>query len=420
MVLNKIHIENFRAYKNFDCEFAEGVNLVIGDNGAGKTSLLTAIAQLLAVQTGALGGSVSLDPIDPHREIKKAGDTTLSIKECFPVRITGEIMNEKRERFDFGSLRTDYHKTRYQGFSEVLKKLTEQEESIWPLISYQRFDRDWKLGKNTGNTVSVEIGLNERRDGYRDCLNGFGQEERIQRWCLKMAMLEFERKKSIREFDRFKAIVQSFLQVIEDENEVFEVAYSTEASGLVLKKGDVAEPLYELSTGYKALLSMIMELAYRTVLLNPGPEADYNNQTGIVVIDEIDAHLHPKWQWRVIEALRKCFPKIQFIIATHSPIVISSAKGARLINLEERGLVSYSNEAYGYNVADVLDLKQGSVSVPRVSAVLMERMEKALNNGDLAAADQVVSEAEKEFGPASPVYTELKDYLEMNRWAEAD
>ena len=418
MKINKIHIRNFRAYKDFECEFSDGINLVIGDNGTGKTSLLAAVTQLLSVQVFTLGGGLNVDPIDPHLEIEKAGDATLSTRECFPIEISGKITDENRSEHEFEIVRNSYGSSNLKGDTTALSTLIEKDETIWPLINYQRFDRDWKAGKNTGKTVSVDTGLNERKDGYKGCLSGNGQEDTIQKWCLKMSMLEFERKDKIREFERFKYIIKSFLQSIEEDDEEFEVNYSLSFSGLVMEKGDTIQPLYELSTGYKALLSMIMELAYRSVLLNPKMDIDDDNQTGIVIIDEIDAHLHPKWQWRVIDSLKKCFPKVQFIIATHSPIVIASSKDARIIDLEEKGKVSYSDGAYGYNVADVLELKQGSISVSKISAGYMKRLENALDKDDLAEADKTVAEALTEFGENSPVYAELRNYLEVNRWAE--
>lgn len=83
-----------------------------------------------------------------------------------------------------------------------------------------------------------------------------------------------------------------------------------------------------------------MDLAYRVCMLNP--ELESREQiTGIVLIDEIDLHLHPKWQWNVIDALQKNFAGVQFIIATHSPIVISASKKANLILLDDAQDISY-------------------------------------------------------------------------------
>ena len=262
--------------------------------------------------------------------------------------------------------------------------------------------------------------MNDRKEGYLECLKGIGQDEKIQKWCLKMSMMAFERKSTIQEFERFKHIIKTFLQVIEDRDDDFEISYSMEYSGLAMKSGDTIEPLYELSTGYKAILSMIMELAYRTVLLNPTAQIESTDQTGIVIIDEIDAHLHPKWQWRVIDALRKCFPKVQFIIATHSPIVIASAKDAKMIVLEEKGQFTSLDDAYGYNVSDVLDLRQGSAAVPKELAECMERLERAMDEEDFALADKEVSDAKAKYGEDSSVYKELKTYLDINRWVESN
>lgn len=99
---------------------------------------------------------------------------------------------------------------------------------------------------------------------------------------------------------------------------------------------------------------------------------------------------------------------------------IASSKGTKLINLQEKDKVSYSNSAYGYNVADVLDLKQVSTAIPKVSAVYMERLERALDNGKVNEAEKVILEAENEFGDESPIYYDLKNYLEVNRWVEGD
>ena len=333
IILKNIHIENYRFYKDFACEFAGNTNLVIGDNGAGKTSLLAAIAQLLSVQISRLGGGFNWKPTDPHTETQKAGDTTLSVRECFPVRISGNLAINSSADINFEIVSIDPTSIEHKGQTDAILKLTEQNESIWPLFSYQRFDRNWKIDKKSAKTLFIETGLNERRDWYKACLTGTGIDDSIQNWCLKMSILEYERHRAVLEFERFKHIIKSFLQAIEDSDDDFEVSYSMEVSGLVMKKAAEIYPLYELSTGYKALLSMIMELAYRSVLLNPSLDTENPGQTGIVIIDEIDAHLHPKWQWRIIDALTKCFPNIQFIIATHSPIVIASAKNARLIDL---------------------------------------------------------------------------------------
>ena len=86
---------------------------------------------------------------------------------------------------------------------------------------------------------------------------------------------------------------------------------------------------------------------------------------GIVLIDELDMHLHPKWQWNVIKALEETFPNIQFIVATHSPIIISSCKNENLILIKGNQEIKYLPNAYGYSVEDVLELRQESTAKPK-------------------------------------------------------
>ena len=161
-------------------------------------------------------------------------------------------------------------------------------------------------------------------------MSGRGYVDTIQQWCLKMALMEFERKSKIREFQLFQRIVEMFIQQLEDSKREIKVYYSSEIGGLIYDDCESRMPLYDLSTGYRAVLSMIIELAYRAVVLNPDMPEDLQGIRGSVLIDEIDAHLHPEWQWRILEALKLTFPHVQFIVATHSPMIIAAAKNANV------------------------------------------------------------------------------------------
>ena len=79
-------------------------------------------------------------------------------------------------------------------------------------------------------------------------------------------------------------------------------------------------PVNQLSDGYKSTMSLVADIAYRMAVLNPQLLGDVCNETdGIVLIDEVDLHLHPKWQQRILGDLTEIFPKVQFIISTHAP-----------------------------------------------------------------------------------------------------
>ena len=82
-------------------------------------------------------------------------------------------------------------------------------------------------------------------------------------------------------------------------------------------------------------------------------------------------HLHPKWQWNIVNALSSVFENVQFIIATHSPIVISSSKEPNIILLEENKEPTYLPDCYGYSVEDILRYRQESVSRPKMINILI-------------------------------------------------
>ncbi len=163
------------------------------------------------------------------------------------------------------------------------------------------------------------------------------------------------------------------------------IYYSPQFDELVYKDDKTEMPISKLSAGYQSLLWMIMDLAYRVCMLNPELESK-NQISGIVLIDEIDLHLRPKWQWNVIEALRKTFENVQFIIATHSPIVISSSKETNLVLLDNEQEVSYLPDYYGYEVEDVLCYRQESVSRPKKVKVPVQQIENAVDDIDFDTA----------------------------------
>ena len=110
-----------------------------------------------------------------------------------------------------------------------------------------------------------------------------------------------------------------------------------------------------LSDGYKNTLSMIADIAYRMAVLNPWLLEKVLKETlGIVLIDEIDLHLHTKWQQRIITDLRSIFPKVQFIVSTHAPIVISSVKKDNLLILQDLQADNPIIETYGKDANTIL------------------------------------------------------------------
>ena len=104
-------------------------------------------------------------------------------------------------------------------------------------------------------------------------------------------------------------------------------------------------PFDLLSDGVRCTLALVMEIAFRCYLLNPHLGADAPLKTkGVVLIDEIDLHLHPSWQTHILNDLRNAFPELQFIVSTHSPLVISQIDDCNIFSLSERKVYDFPNQ----------------------------------------------------------------------------
>ncbi len=417
MYIKSLHIENFKYYKMLDLEFDKKINLIIGNNGAGKTSVLQAIRYALygTVDNITKSAKHRFNEEDINCTVTKVGDATYSYERSYPcatfcgVEVDGDI-----EELGMKCEGNDYGRNSYQYNILYAKELLKNE--YYPLLCYRQFDRNWYLA-NEKEPKYPKPGMMERKEGYLYCLSGYGYERRISEWCQKMAMIEFERRESVQELQTFQSIISRFMNVMEESEHNYIVRYSTEFAGLIYDDGITPKPFSNLSTGYQAILSIVMELAYRAVLLNPTIDAGLEDMQGIVIIDEIDAHLHPRWQWKILDALTKTYPDLQFIVATHSPMVISSAKNANLIVLEEDS-ASYLSEAYGYSVDDVLELRQGSLSKLKISEEYSRQLDEAIDSGEMEMARELVEEARNVFGEESLVYKGLWQYYKLNDWSE--
>lgn len=114
-------------------------------------------------------------------------------------------------------------------------------------------------------------------------------------------------------------------------------------------------PLSQMSDEYKSTISLIADIAYRMAVLNPQIGSDVINKTdGVILIDEVDLHLHPAWQHRILGDLQEIFPRVQFIVTTHAPAVISSAKSENLMILKDYEVFEANVESYGNDINSIL------------------------------------------------------------------
>lgn len=408
--MKKIHIKNYKAIKKLDIELKPGVNLLIGDNGAGKTSVLEGIAVALGGMFVNVAGVSTKNIVkeDVRFIIKPLGDSSTSIEYCEPVSAGCMLHISDSQEFTWNRIKEEVSATHTKIDNKDvciwMKRLTNNSETNLPLISFQSAARAWRVRRGDFGT-ELKKKLDDRRCGYIGCLDSSMDVKSVQQWCLKQEVM-LSNKGTVREYEMFKNIVASFMKEINELDNIPAIYYSPQFDELVYKDDKAEMPISKLSAGYQSLLWMIMDLAYRVCMLNP--ELDNREQiTGIVLIDEIDLHLHPKWQWNVIEALRKTFENVQFIIATHSPIVISASKETNLVLLDNEQEVNYLPDCYGYEVEDVLRFRQESISRPKNVKSLVDQIENAIDDTDFEIAFALLNKLKTVLGEDNSEYKKM-------------
>lgn len=424
MHLKEVEIHNFRGIENCSLQFHDKINLIIGKNGVGKTSILEAIAV-------GLGGFISgLDNVPTRNFIQdeiriqyiKAGDGSYNQKSILPIEVSchadfnGKSYEWKRAREAYRSSRTGLQPRQIAKDANTQANI---DGSVLPLISYQSAARTWMQKRDSkAETTSAK---SSRASGYLDCLSTVSSRKQISAWCAKMEHIAWQKGLPIGEYEGAKAAVAKFMTIMESGHPC-SLFYEKQSEELLYVKDGAAEAISSLSAGYQSLIWMVFDIAYRMALLNPDLRNRLSETPGIVLIDEPDIHLHPEWQWLLVEALQEVFPNIQFIIASHSPIILASVKNGLIIDVDNIHEISYREPAYGLDVNDTLRQVQESVDLPAEVATLQKRFYEALDSKDLSCAKQVVSEIETLIGnrpiavEARTTY-ELEAALEEEQWS---
>ena len=206
--------------------------------------------------------------------------------------------------------------------------------------------------------------------GYLDCLNPASDENRLSEWFKKQEIGAIQKGEPSRTLDACRAAI---LRCVPDSRRVF---FDVSQDQLILEFAEQSLRLSDLSDGYRNMLAMTADIAIRCATLNPALEAEAVLATpGVVLIDEIDLHLHPKWQRRVVTDLLQTFPRIQFVATTHSPFVIQSLPARNdvmLLNLDNEAANDFVNKS----VEDITEDIQG-IERPQRSKRFNDMMEVA-------------------------------------------
>lgn len=342
MRINRIHIENFRGIEDLTIDLHPQFNLLIGENGSGKTAILEAVSV-------AMGGFFLGFPGVPSRNIRDediryfktiegsyeyANYTRVSVENGFIHHPPAAYLpDEKKHQIEWAKERRGIEGKTLHGNHNSIKYISQEINNLiknshrnftvdLPVLAYYSTARLWKEGReNEKKKENSSLKLPTRFRGYKDALEIKSTFKIMLDWFRgKFKEIANNKEVSYQLECVLKVLVQNIPGAI-NIKWVFDPDRIQTLYVVFENKQEI--PFHYLSDGYRNLLAIFADLAYRCVTLNPHFKLDANlHSDGIVLIDELDLHLHPSWQQDIVKKLKSTFPKIQFLATTHSPFIL--------------------------------------------------------------------------------------------------
>ena len=434
MKLKNIRISNYRCFKEAEIDFDDYITLVVGKNGAGKTAILDAVAVSISTFLLAIDGCVSRSILkDDARYEFHDLNGTIDPQHQFPVSIesAGDCLNQQNVKW-IRSLNSESGKTTIKDAGELTglaKKaqnqiMTGDKSLVLPLISYYGTGRLYAQKKEKRNLKSLTEF--KRQVGYVDCMAAESNEKLMLNWFQMQTLKSLQEQQKTGILDRplllktvEKAICRSFERISGARNASLIFDLDTHRLVLEFESADGNAQKFamdEMSDGYKNTLSMIGDIAYRMAVLNPMLGDQVLEKTpGVVLIDEIDLHLHPQWQQTILSDLHAIFPEVQFIVSSHAPAVINSVPREQIRILDHGEIYMPAAQTYGRDANSIL---REVMNVSERPADIKQRMDlfyAHMDENNYEEADKVLTEIESIVGTTDPDIAAARTSLDLER-----
>lgn len=445
MRLETLQLQNFRGYAEYKFVLHPQFNLVIGENGAGKTSFLEAAA--IAIGSWLLGfpghDTRSIRERDvrhvfqlvekryrelPQYPVRVKATGFVHIAKASRAAASGEIeyepavsdakLNPRETRIEWErTIENPGGKTTRRGANDIKKyaaamasSVLRQDPRILPLIRYFGAGRLWESVRDTeGKALSKHKGkqpaelaedadeidralqqhdkLSEPFYGYRMSVDKRCNPDDLLRWMAMERRNEMDDEESSISLSLVYKAIESLLP------EIKSARYVNRLNALVLHFNTGQRlPFSELSDGYRNVVAIVADLAIKAAMLNPQlAEKALEFTPGVVLIDELDLHLHPRWQRRIVDDLRRTFPKVQFICTTHSPFLIQTLRsGNELIILDSAEAPPCTNTAVDVD-ANVENEDFPSIATDKLDNLGIETIARGIMGVDAEASPRYMA-----------------------------
>ncbi len=363
MRLKQVSIENYRAIDQLELLLHPQLTVLHGDNGHGKTSVLSAIAVGLGRIPTLLPGVSGISFL--KTDLRGWGPMRIELSTT--DGITWDMQRGPWSRRAIGTreLRKEIDK-----IVEADMAGDEKHPAALPILAFYDTDRAVFEIPQRRRGFTQEFSRYQALDGafsVRTNFRGFfiwfhtkeNEELRLQRQ-LRDFSFQLKELRAVR--DAITGVLNGVSELHTELNPLrFVLSVNTEGG-----KRETLE-IAQLSGGYRIMLALVADLARRMAQGNPHLDNPLESEA-VVLIDEVDLHLHPKWQQRVLSDLLRTFPNAQFIVSTHSPQVLTTVKPEHVVELYREGVSVFAGGAaghtYGATAGDVLTVVMGTEERP--------------------------------------------------------
>lgn len=461
MRLDRLRLKNFRCFAELELPLHERLTVLVAENGQGKSTLLDAVRIALWPFVGSFdlarnafndpGNSIAIDDV----RVLRMPDGDMARQLPAAVIATGDFGNDllttwvrcRESEARATKTKDDASAAGLKEWAAEIQRQTRNPERPpidLPVFGYYGTGRLWAQKRltenNRGKDDTQDANFYVRTFAYLNCLDPASSYKHFKEWFI----WAFE---SLREqqIHRLEGRVQAAeLQAAEDRVHVVQRAvdgflgavtgwkrleYSiTRQKSLVLSHYEHGTlDVDQLSDGIRSVLAMIGDIAYRCIKLNPhlGSYAALGTK-GVVMIDEVDMHLHPRWQQVFLAQLQEAFPHIQFIVTTHSPQVLSTVPSECIRVLSEqwdaeRGeqrivVHGVTQQTQGVPSSDVLAAVMGTDPLPDTEASRQRSRYMALIQQDLESSSEARDlrvALEQHYGVDHPLMLECRRLIRL-------
>jgi len=412
MRIRALHIENFRGFETLDITLHPSMTVLIGENGAGKTAVLEAMCLALGKIFLYMPGetSRSFRRIDARYRVQEhAGLLHLEQQGSVKIAADGSVDGEpvvwlraQSEGYGHGP----FHRSK--SLRRVIKRLAEAvaagEPRALPVLAFYGTQRLWLHKKIT----QAKRGLGSRYDGYVDALDPASNHRLLAEWMYQQTLVELQDGRPVLQL---RAIEHAVCRCIDDVKRFF---FDVRSQELMLERADGERvPFAFLSDGMRNMVALVADVAWRATVLNPhyGEEGPMKSE-GVVLIDEIELHLHPRWQRRVLGDLRRTFPNLQFVVTTHSPQVIASAHREEVRIFDQNRIMPAQPFVEGRDSNSLLEDVFGVPERPEKDQREIDALARFLDDERYEEGRAMLEALEAKLGPDDPAMIRARWILE--------